>query len=794
MKKCIILILLFILGLIAPCKTFSRFCLTKSTNLEDLDFQKDSITDYPINVWISSDDTEVYECFQDQNVVLNRLPFRSRYKVVKNNYRIRSDRQYWSLLVNGNASVVSKETVVGWVSHQNIITNYTALIVEDTSIYLKVLVKEPYSTAQQFFSVSTNPNYHMNSEKNELKPIFYYVYDFFPKFAREPESSETKRVLIGSDSELSVTESKSSILIGWVDRSKLTFWKTRNACEFIPNRRVDLFDERGNVLFSSKRHKPLKFNEMRFPILKKNKNNFFICAFIPGGCVEGWVRSDNVKEYLWVSRTDIEVISKFLYDLSASFFDNSSKGKMHRERILRILLGDYNCKSYGIDISLEECNMRIAGIPIETGFMRYTFPQLINLNDDRIADLVKCEAKIALEQMRSFLQNRYISHIYLERQDYCFFKPIYEYDINGDGQVVSEKHYDKNKTFLLDRFFFRKKNEQYAWIPVNFFRIKSIDRDKKDSIVETTQKLPSGYFQVKLICKTDTKENSAIDIDEEINVLAQCSNKNIPLKYNEENFFFTGQLDCPQNKLNIKVSSEIFEPISFVPDNQNVTYEMKYTKPVLYVLINPSNEMNVSEFKHDPTSFTTFKKHFYNLCKILDSTQEIDWGDKWLRTYFYVQNKNNNTSLFPKNEKKTFINEIEFGNQSVGYETLIHNSIDFINGFSISNKILKGVCLFIGALSESKLKIEDILQRNKVAALIVQLGETGQEMKIINLSKYLTIIKMDIRKEFKDIKLNIPKERLKDKADIFFIKTFEKINIALKQLMSAHGFQFRYMN
>jgi len=233
-----------------------------------------------------------------------------------------------------------------------------------------------------------------------------------------------------------------------------------------------------------------------------------------------------------------------------------------------------------------------------------------------------------------------------------------------------------------------------------------------------------------------------------------------------------------------------FEPASLVPDNHDVTYEMKHTKPVLYVLINPENKMNVSEFKHDPNRFNSFKINFYKQCKILDSTQEPDWGKKWLRTYFYVQNLNSKKALYPKDDMNSFINLISFGYQSIEYESLIRSSIEFFNGFSFSSKSLKGVAVIIGALTVINInEIEKQLQKNNVAALIVQLGETGKKMQTIKFSNYLTVLRMDIQNEFTDIKLN-----QKDNQAIFFKKTFEKINTALKKLMSKHGFKFRYMN
>jgi len=297
----------------------------------------------------------------------------------------------------------------------------------------------------------------------------------------------------------------------------------------------------------------------------------------------------------------------------------------------------------------------------------------------------------------------------------------------------------------------------------------------------------SNLIQINLTCTVEGKEKAAIDVDEEIEVFAKCSNKTLRLKFNEEKYCFTYQFNFPHKGLRINVSSEIFEPLSFMPDSHQVTHKMYFSKPVLYLLINPDKGMNVSTFKENSTYFELFKQAFYEHCKILNADQNPNWENKWLRTYFYSQkNQANKTFLFPKDDMKTFINKINFGNHSVDYARLIDSSIDFLKGFSISDKTLRSVTVFIGALSEKTFDNSEIqrkLQQNKIAALIVQLGKTGERMKVINKSNYLTIVKLDIGKEFLDVK-----------EEKFFLRTFEKIRRELKKLMGAHGFKFRFMN
>jgi len=169
------------------------------------------------------------------------------------------------------------------------------------------------------------------------------------------------------------------------------------------------------------------------------------------------------------------------------------------------------------------------------------------------------------------------------------------------------------------------------------------------------------------------------------------------------------------------------------------------------------------------------------MCETLSGYYE-NWNGKWLDKYFYTQNRNDNKIILnTRDDINTFTNKIKFKNSAISIVSLINSSIEFFEGFSISEKIqLKGVALFIVAFTnnfDSK-EIDRKMRQNKVAALIVQLGKTEKKLEIIKQSKYLKILKMNIEEEF---------------YDNFFQNTFSRIRTELKLLMKQHEFKFRFM-
>jgi len=751
-----ILIILFAL----PLNTMARFCLTEKTDTYNMKFHIGILGNMQ-NVWVNTNDTPAYDCFQNPVDIKDRLKMTSRYKVVMNNYRIRHNGKHWSLLVKGDSGEITKETIVGWVDHDNLITNNVPLKNEHNSIYIKALIKETSTSDAQSVFVYANPKMDKNIYRitDRGKPAgipvrtVFYVYDYYPRTAGSPLYSETKSVFIGADLNLDFMDTEARLLIGWVSKEKISFWNTRTGCEIKYGHEAIVTNDIGKKIMTIK-GKSLEFDELRDPILKTRDNRYYIgtfsrldrdqlerkreianirtglevlfiidgtrsmsdkfnailsavdqiaeeleskskyhrmeiprfallfyrdkptkkialqkkngrnivtdesyckdeytlytmgsidkfkkylgshiacdadstikdsmykaiiqglpeCRFSTGNdglpnktrivihfgdtgdngrgnyspedvlkiikkhsifkyyainvdqyssdftmalnnitkdtinfndftdlkgeivslltdaqdisikvkdqiqiisrgfagtnegrlgvisteildyakkiikannidlnkldvfqvYTEGWVNKDKVKEYVLVTRTDIENIVKFLNDMTIDYGNMQSRREAW-EGTLEMFLGGQNCQYKGVPISLEECNKIYNGIPIHVGFMRYRLKELYNLSGQHVKKVI-CEAYMAREQFRALQENKYVKRFEFNSKGYCQFQPMYEFDINDDGRVISDTPYNRNqKKSMIDKYFFREAKATMAWIPVKHLNVE----------------------------------------------------------------------------------------------------------------------------------------------------------------------------------------------------------------------------------------------------------------------------------------------------------------------------------
>ena len=132
----------------------------------------------------------------------------------------------------------------------------------------------------------------------------------------------------------------------------------------------------------------------------------------------------------------------------------------------------------------------------------------------------------------------------------------------------------------------------------------------------------------------------AIDKDEDIKILLTCSNTNqrFVYKYNYEKnlFILPNKINCSE-KLFLNIESNIFASQSLhikKYDKPVIDIQMKFSKPLLYVVINPSDKMNISHLSDRPNNFVIFKKRFLNMLKVLDGNSKV-WKNAWCEKYFY---------------------------------------------------------------------------------------------------------------------------------------------------------------
>jgi len=277
----------------------------------------------------------------------------------------------------------------------------------------------------------------------------------------------------------------------------------------------------------------------------------------------------------------------------------------------------------------------------------------------------------------------------------------------------------------------------------------------------------NNHLTIQLQCKHEGKIKNAYDIDEDIAVYLKCPDRQVKIKYNENQKIFTGIPSCTPILLNVNATRFKNQTYPINTTKTNFAFEMQFKQPVLYVLINPGNQLNIDPLKSYAPNFDQMKNKLRKISNQLDGNKRDYWNDRWLRTYFYTQNKgrapvvlNKQGIIATKWDDPDFIKaynkKIYFQNQGIGYQQLIDEACTFFKGFSISDDLnLKGAALFIiGApddtISLNTLKtLEHQLRNNKACALIAQFG-TGEQNYTANTQrfKYLKLIQFDMKKEF----------------------------------------------
>jgi len=338
-----------------------------------------------------------------------------------------------------------------------------------------------------------------------------------------------------------------------------------------------------------------------------------------------------------------------------------------------------------------------------------------------------------------------------------------------------------------------------AYAPVRFnndtFSCKSIQKCRKLNkqthlltLSEKPIKPDNKHVQIKLYCMIEGKKHNAYSIDEDIKVYANCPNKTISLIYNEDLAYFTGQPQCSVGT--IKIDSYKFEnrSFNFSPDNQQFFVDMALKKPVLYILINPSDKLNIPPLNNGPKYFNTFKDQLRFLSDKLDANHRY-FQNTWQRAYFFTQHQDENPvwlcnqgNIATKWTDQDFIKEynekIHFQSQGIEYEQLIGDACQFINGFQISVQLkIKGaVIIVIGTpedpITKPMLKMfEQQLRNNKICALIVQFGKKEHDHTAdFTIFKQLKVIELDLDKEFWNERFQMAFKRVLEEFKVLYDK------------------------
>jgi len=342
-------------------------------------------------------------------------------------------------------------------------------------------------------------------------------------------------------------------------------------------------------------------------------------------------------------------------------------------------------------------------------------------------------------------ENDYSVYVSLPDNEWISFKsgqPYYNSSPNGDTYASIIIDINNTKYEPLRKF-----RNQYK--RTDFFKPITAMNDSRE-------------VQVKLLCTYEGKKVNACYIDEEIKVYTNCLNKYSPLKYNETLQMFTGHAECRDFNVH---SSKFQNQLSYSFAQKIV--EMKFTKPILYVLINPSIELKTGPLSRYYKNFDIFKKELRLLSSMLDNNQKYRfWSDRWLKTYFFTKHAEHesvllcNAGIFAtKWDDPNFINDfnkrIYFKNHSISFGELIDDACIFFDGFSISDDLkIKGAALIIIATPQSPIpgneliRLDQKLHQNNYCALIVQFGENEKETIFKGKYKKLKLMEINLENEF----------------------------------------------
>ena len=187
----------------------------------------------------------------------------------------------------------------------------------------------------------------------------------------------------------------------------------------------------------------------------------------------------------------------------------------------------------------------------------------------------------------------------------------------SSGTINIDSFKFKNKDIYFDQ-----NNQKYV---INLTFNKQTKDMKRNITSIERDSIYSNNYQVKLHCRHEGITKNAFEIDEDIKVYANCPNKSVALKYNEDLTFFTDQPQCQNGTINIVSYKFENQSLNFSQSNQQFVIDMAFNKPVLYVLINPSLHLKKGPFARNDRNFIKFKNQFRVMSDKLDNNQKYHY-------------------------------------------------------------------------------------------------------------------------------------------------------------------------
>ncbi|MBF0240050.1 MAG: hypothetical protein HQM12_20300 [SAR324 cluster bacterium] len=200
--------------------------------------------------------------------------------------------------------------------------------------------------------------------------------------------------------------------------------------------------------------------------------------------LEGYIPADSaVKLKVLVVKQELRNMTQLIN----SMISNSHLVQQRRDAwnsIMKNLLGEEACQKNGKDIPLSDCNRMRNGIPIRSGFMKYTLSEFMNLPDTEVKKVV-CDARILVDRINYIIEEKRPVSLKWKDESACSYEIIVTEDLNEDGFIIKNGLVTKETspgryTFIRtseprdneDHYFYREAREEIGWIPIEHFDIR----------------------------------------------------------------------------------------------------------------------------------------------------------------------------------------------------------------------------------------------------------------------------------------------------------------------------------
>lgn len=248
--------------------------------------------------------------------------------------------------------------------------------------------------------------------------------------------------------------------------------------------------------------------------------------------------------------------------------------------------------------------------------------------------------------------------------------------------------------------------------------------------------------------------------------------KRAPLVYKDGRYHATiAYLAGTQPSLEVQAGAQFVPYTGSIDGEGPVQVQLDYSKPFLYVYINPNDHLKRGPIRKSPNNFSRFKESFLYLIETLN-TQE-HWTHYFSNVFIYAVNRNQPpTPLLEsgitkpnwrdRNFQRSILDPIQLGNSFVRYEEVVAFAATSLQGYRFApDHPVHAVLLYVlGAPptpifdpDEELRSLESMLSEHKIVSVIAQFADNDSDQrqdftKNTALFQHLRLLELNVAKEF----------------------------------------------